>query len=61
MTENRNGLVVNTLMTLAEGTAERDAAVEMAHEVPGSGKRVAVGADRESDCGFSPNRSVILL
>ena len=50
MTENRNGLVVNTRVTLATGTAERDAAVEMAREIPG-GKRVTVGADRGYDTG----------
>lgn len=49
MTENRNGLVVNTRVTLATGTAERDAAVEMAREIPGGGKRVTVGADRGYD------------
>jgi len=49
MTENRNGLVVNTRVTLASGTAERDAAVEMAGEIPGGSKRVTVGADRGYD------------
>jgi len=51
MTENRNGLVVNTRVTLATGTAERDAAVEMAGEIPGGSKRVTVGADRGYDTG----------
>lgn len=49
LTENRNGLVVNTRVTLATGTAERDAAVEMASEIPGGSKRVTVGADRGYD------------
>lgn len=51
LTENRNGLVVNTRVTLATGTAERDAAVEMAREIPGGSKRVTMGADRGYDTG----------
>jgi transposase len=49
LTENRNGLVVNTRLTLATGTAEREAAVEMLKEVPGGSRRVTVGADRGYD------------
>jgi transposase len=49
LTENRNGLVVNTRLTLASGTAERDAAIAMADEIPGGSKRVSVGADRAYD------------
>ena len=51
MKENRNSLVVNTRVTLAAGTAERDAAVAMADKIPGGGKRVTVGADRGYDTG----------
>ena len=49
VTENRNGLVVNTRVTLATGTAEWDAAIEMAEEIPGGSKRVTQGADRDYD------------
>ena len=35
LTENCNGLVVNTRVTLATGTAERAAAIEMAEKIPG--------------------------
>jgi hypothetical protein len=33
--ENRNGLVVDTRVSLANGTAERKAAIEMVENVPG--------------------------
>src|ERR1700688_4473041 len=46
--ENRNGLVVNTRVTPATGRAEREAAVAMLEEVPGSG-RVTLGADKGYD------------
>jgi transposase len=49
ITENRNGLVVNTRVTLATGTAERDAAIKMAEQIPGGSKRVTLGADRGYD------------
>jgi transposase len=49
MTENRNGLVVNTRLTLATGTAEREAALAMANELPGGQRRVTLGADRGYD------------
>ncbi len=45
--ENRHGLVVNTRLTLATGTAEREAAVEM---VPRRGqRRVTLGGDKNYD------------
>jgi transposase len=48
VTENRNGLVVDARLTLASGTAERDAAVAMLeHKL--SGKRVTLGGDRGYD------------
>ena len=34
---------------MATGTAERDAAMEMADEIPGGSKRVTLGADRAYD------------
>src|SRR5580693_4641006 len=46
--ENRNGLVVDTELVLASGTAERDAAVELAERIEGE-KRVTVGADKGYD------------
>lgn len=49
MTENRNGLVVNTRVTQATGTAEREAAIEMARQIPGGTKRVTVAGDRAFD------------
>jgi transposase len=46
--ENRNGLVVDTRLTLATGTAERDAAAEMIQGIPGT-RRVTIGADKGYD------------
>ena len=48
LTENRNGLIVNTEVFQANGTAERDAALVMLEQIPG-GKRVTVGADKGYD------------
>ena len=48
--ENRNGLVTGTRLTPATGTAEREAAVEMAQQIAGrDGHRVTVGADKAYD------------
>jgi transposase len=47
--ENRNGLVVNTRLTRATGTAERDAALDMAGRIPGGTKRVTLGGDKNYD------------
>ncbi len=46
--ENRHGLLVNTMVTLADGTAERDAALLMASQIPG-GKTVTMGGDKNYD------------
>lgn len=46
--ENRNGLIVDTGLTHATGTAEREAAAEMVAEVAGS-KRITVGGDKNYD------------
>src|ERR1700690_1655618 len=46
--ENRNGLVVDTALVMASGTAERDAAVEMAERIDGE-QKVTVGADKGYD------------
>jgi transposase len=48
MTENRNGLVVNTLVTAAYGAAECHAGLLMAEQLPGCG-RVTLGADKGYD------------
>ena len=46
--ENRNGLVVNARVTQATGTAEREAAVDMAGALSGT-HRVTLGADKNYD------------
>ena len=47
--ENRNGLVVNIRLSRATGTAERDAALEMAAQIPGGTRRVTLGGDKNYD------------
>jgi len=46
--ENRNGLLVQTFLTEANGRAEREAAMLMAEAIP-SGKRVTLGGDKNYD------------
>src|SRR6266513_5002474 len=46
--ENRNGLLVQTFVTEANGGAERDAAMLMAETIPG-GKRVTLAGDKNYD------------
>jgi transposase len=46
--ENRTGLIANTRLTQAAGTAEREAAAETAAEPPG-GYRVTAGGDKAYD------------
>lgn len=46
--ENRNGLIITTEVFQANGTAERDAALAMLEQVPGT-NRVTVGADKAYD------------
>ncbi len=48
LTENRNGLIVNTEVFQANGTAERDAALVMLEQLVGS-QRVTVGGDKGYD------------
>jgi len=48
LTENRNGLIVNTEVFQSNGTAERDAALMMLEQIPGD-CRVTVGADKGYD------------
>jgi hypothetical protein len=49
VTENRNGLVVDTRLTLATGTAEREAAIAVAEQMAGRNQRARLGADRAYD------------
>src|SRR5258705_11696625 len=46
--ENRNGLLVQTFLTEANGRAERDTALLMAEVIPG-GRRVTLGGDKKYD------------
>jgi transposase len=46
--DNRGKLAVDTRLTLATGTAERDAAIEMLADLPGE-QRKTVGADKNYD------------
>jgi transposase len=46
--ENRNGLLLQTFLTAANGRAERDAAMLMAEAIPRR-KRVALGGDKNCD------------
>ena len=48
LVENRNGLIVNAEVFVANGTAERDAALVMLEQIPG-GKHVTVGGDKGFD------------
>jgi transposase len=48
LTENRNGLIVNTEVLQAHGTAERDAALLMLEQIAGQ-HPVTVGADKAYD------------
>jgi transposase len=49
LTENRHGLIVDTAVTAATGTAERDAAIVMLGELPLTTRPVTVGADKLYD------------
>ena len=48
MIDNRHGLATNACVTIASGTAEREAAVQMAGEIPGT-RRVTLAADKGYD------------
>jgi hypothetical protein len=48
LTENRNGLVVDAVLSQATGTAERDAALEMIEGIPGQ-HRITLGTDKHYD------------
>jgi transposase len=48
MTENRNGLIVNTEVLQSNGTAERDAALMMLEQIPGQ-QPITLGGDKGYD------------
>jgi transposase len=49
LTENRHGFIIDTAVTDAMGTAERDAALMMLGELPLTTRRVTVGGDKNFD------------
>jgi transposase len=49
LTENRHGFIVDTAVTAATGTAERDAALVMLGELPLTTRRPTVGGDKNFD------------
>jgi transposase len=48
LTENRHGLIINAELFQANGTAERDAALILLEQIPGT-HRITVGADKAYD------------
>ena len=49
LTENRHGFIIDTAVTDAMGTAERDAALHMLGELPLTTRRVTIGGDKNFD------------
>jgi transposase len=49
LTENRHGFIIDTAVTDASGTGERDAAILMLGELPLTRRRITVGADKLFD------------
>jgi len=49
LTENRHGFIIDSAVTDASGTAERDAAIAMLGELPLTTRRVTVAADKAYD------------
>jgi transposase len=49
LTENRHGFIVDTAVTDASGTAERDAAITMLGELPLTTRRITVAGDKNFD------------
>ena len=51
--ENRNGLIIQTKVTQADGHAERQAALDMIHRrSPGATRRLTPGTDKGCDGGY---------
>ena len=59
--ENRNGLLGRTMVTQADGTAERDAALRMAWKttakMPGT-RRITLGGDKNYHTGVTHGESL---
>lgn len=49
LTENRHGFIIDTAVTEASGTGERDAAITMLGELPLTRRRITVAADKLYD------------
>jgi len=49
LTENRHGFIIDTAVTEASGTGERDAAIAMLSELPLTRRRITVAADKLYD------------
>ena len=49
LTENRHGFIIDTAVTAASGTAERDAAIVMLGELPLTTRHLTVAADKAYD------------
>jgi transposase len=49
ITENRSGLVMVVQLTAATGTAEREAAITMAPQIPGRQAQITLGGDKGYD------------
>ena len=49
LTENRHGFIIDTAVTDASGTGERDAAITMLGELPLTRRRITVAADKLYD------------
>jgi len=49
LTENRHGFIVDTAVTEASGTAERDAAIAMLGQLPLTARRITVAGDKAYD------------
>jgi hypothetical protein len=49
LTENRHGFIVDTAVTEATGTAERDAAIAMLGELPITTRNVTIACDKNYD------------
>ncbi len=49
LTENRHGLIIDAAVTVASGTAERDATIRMLGDLPRTTQRRTVGADKLFD------------
>jgi transposase len=58
LTENRHGFIIDTAVTEASGTAERDAAIAMLGELPMTTRRLTVAGDKAYDTRTAAARSM---